>query len=106
MTFQDGSDAILTVIRQGYQGLVSDVANDDWPILDAIARDTAHYAFSLANGGPNNAETSLAHVEAQIELLAAKVAIRENRHIQETLLRIAKIAAQTLAAVILKMPLA
>ena len=91
-TFDKAREAILAVLDAHWRGAVNDVREEDAANLLAIADDATRYALRRQRG--EDVAQDLAHLEGQVELLAAIAAVREGKRINETLLQVAKIAAE------------
>lgn len=104
MNLDQATDALADLLNEHYNNMVNDVQQEDAAVLQAIAQDAATYGISYARGD-EHAAANLRHLEAQVELLAAKVAARENRRIGETLLKVASVAGQMLGVFLHRIPL-
>lgn len=99
MTFEAGREAVLAVLGEEFRRILGELHAESDVYFLAIADDAVRYGMAKAAGLPG-AEMDLRHIEAQVKLLAAKVALREASHVEELLLQAARISGSVLGEVL------
>lgn len=89
------AEAILSLLKSRWMEIESDFLTEDAPVLALIAQDSARWGIEKAGGNPG-ADATLAHLKAQVALLAAKAHIRESKRLEATLLEVVTIAGEVL----------
>lgn len=98
-------EALLTVLGEHYKESVGHIRDEDGPMLAEIAQAAAMYAVKRA-AGDEGAAKDLEHCAVQAKLLAAKVLVREQKDIRDTLLAVVKIGGEIAAQLLLRIPVA
>jgi hypothetical protein len=89
-------DAVLSTLGNALKAMGDDIRVDWEEYAQDIARDVAVYTQQAIVNNNVVAEQNLKHLKAQAELLAAKIAIREQARVTEAIVNVLTVSLQIL----------
>lgn len=93
-------DQIWEVLKEHLEAFKEDLKDDYAKTALEISKEAASYVGEVLKGSAE-AEQNMKHLKAQAALLGATMAVKEQKRVVETVEKVAVVAAQVLARVLL-----